>query len=63
MRDPLEADEYELNRKADEQDRELRWAAFVQIVTSFAETDNWSGVLAAVARARHEQEQLEKGAG
>lgn len=59
MRDPLEENEADLDQRGHDSDREQRWAAFVQIVTSFAETENWSGVMAAVARARYEYEHLE----
>lgn len=59
MRDPLEENEADLIQRGNESDREQRWAAFIQIVTSFAETENWSGVLSAVARARYEYEHSE----
>ena len=56
MRDPAEEDDGERDRRLDEEMRERRWEAFVQVVASFAETEKWSGVMAAVSRAMREHE-------
>jgi hypothetical protein len=54
MRDPAEEDDGEVERRVDEDVRELRWAAFKEIATNFAQTEGWPGVLHAVAQAMRE---------
>jgi hypothetical protein len=56
MRDPLEEDPTEWVRRQDEEVRELRWTAFIEIAQNFAESEGWPGVLAAIARAMKEQQ-------
>lgn len=57
VHNPMEDDPAEWERRVDEELAELRWGAFVQVILAFQETEGWSGVLSAVARAMREAEQ------
>jgi len=46
----------EVDARLDEEWREKLWANFVREVLNFQESENWSGVLAAIARAMREQD-------
>lgn len=49
-------DEREEDARFDEEVRQRLWDAFIRDVLNFQESENWSGVLAAVARAMRDRE-------
>lgn len=56
MRDPIEEDPRTLEERELEMQREFRWAAFVQEVREFSESEGWPETLAAVSRAMRDQD-------
>ena len=56
MRDPIEEDEGDRERRLDEEAAELRWSAFVEVVENYVESDGWPAVLAAVSWVMKERQ-------
>jgi hypothetical protein len=50
-------DDAEVDARRDEDLRRQRWDVFIEVILNFAETEGFSGVLAAVTRALRDREE------
>ena len=50
-------DDEEVDARRDEEIRRQRWDVFIKVVLNFAETEGFSGVLAAITRAMRDREE------